>query len=67
MRGKVKFFHERKGYGFISGDDGVDVFVHYSGIEMDGYKTLQDGAVVSYEVADGQRGPKAVNVRAERG
>lgn len=60
--GKVKWFKADKGYGFITGDDGVDVFVHFTGIATRGFKTLEDGATVSYEVKDSERGPVAFNV-----
>ena len=62
MTGKVKWFNAAKGYGFITGEDGTEVFVHFSSIVADGYKTLEDGQAVSYEVADGEKGPQAVNV-----
>lgn len=62
MTGKVKWFNGAKGYGFITGDDGTEVFVHFSSIVCDGYKTLEDGQAVNYEVTDGEKGPQAVNV-----
>lgn len=62
MTGKVKWFNAAKGYGFITGDDGKEVFVHFSAISADGYKTLDDGQAVSYEVNEGPKGPQAVNV-----
>lgn len=62
MTGKVKWFNAAKGYGFITGDDGKEVFVHFSAIAADGYKTLDDGQAVSYEVNEGPKGPQAVNV-----
>lgn len=62
MTGKVKWFNSAKGYGFITGDDGTEVFVHFSSIVCDGYKTLEDGQAVNYEVTDGEKGPQAVNV-----
>jgi CspA family cold shock protein len=63
--GTVKWFSDEKGFGFITPDDGQkDLFVHYTGIESDGYKSLPEGAKVSYEAEDGPKGPKAVNVRA---
>lgn len=61
--GTVKWFKNEKGYGFITGEDGNDVFVHFSAIEMDGYKTLVEGQKVSYEVTQGPKGPQATNVR----
>jgi CspA family cold shock protein len=60
--GKVKWFNTRKGYGFISTDDGKDIFVHYSNIASDGYKTLAEGDAVSFDVVDGEKGPRAENV-----
>ena len=62
QRGTVKWFNETKGYGFITSEDGGDVFVHYSEIQANGFKTLAEGQAVSFEVADGPKGPKAVNV-----
>ncbi len=61
-KGKVKWFNNQKGYGFISDENGTDVFVHYSGLNMEGFKTLDEGQEVEYEVIDGQKGPQAVNV-----
>jgi cold shock protein len=62
--GKVKWFNEQKGYGFISRDDGEDLFVHYSGIQSDGFKTLAENQEVSFEVKEGPKGLQATNVRA---
>ena len=62
MTGKVKWFNAAKGYGFITGDDGNEVFVHFSSILLDGYKSLDDGQDVEYEVNDGDKGPQAINV-----
>lgn len=62
--GKVKWFDVKKGFGFIQGPDGgKDIFVHYSSIVGDGFKSLRDGDSVEYEVADSERGPQAQNVR----
>ncbi len=61
--GTVKWFKDDKGYGFITGEDGVDAFVHFSEIKMDGFKTLQEGQKVQYELSQGQKGPQASNVR----
>jgi len=60
--GTVKWFNERKGFGFISQDDGEDVFVHFSSINMPGFKKLEEGDRVSFEVEQGDRGPQAKNV-----
>ena len=62
MKGTVKWFNNQKGYGFISDAEGHDVFVQYSGLNMDGFKTLEEGQEVEYEVTDGAKGPQAVNV-----
>jgi len=62
--GKVKWFNERKGFGFIETDEGNDVFVHFSAIQDSGFKTLQEGQRVSFEVEQGQKGPAAADVRA---
>lgn len=61
-RGTVKWFNAQKGYGFITEDDGSDVFVHYSGIAADGFKTLMEGQEVTYDVQNGSKGAQAVNV-----
>ena len=62
--GKVKFFNAEKGYGFITVYGGQDVFVHYSAIEADGYKSLDEGQEVSFDLVEGPRGEQAANVRA---
>ena len=62
MKGTVKFFSNQKGWGFIQGEDGSEVFVHYSGIAMDGFKHLDEGQNVEYELTQGEKGPQAVNV-----
>ena len=61
-QGVVKWFNESKGYGFIQRDYGSDLFVHYNDIQGEGFRTLQEGDAVQFEVADGQKGPKATNV-----
>ena len=62
VTGTVKWFNETKGYGFIAQEDGPDVFVHFSAIQGDGFKTLSDGQKVEFTVTDGQKGPQAENV-----
>jgi CspA family cold shock protein len=62
--GTVKWFNASKGYGFIARDDGADVFVHQSAIQAEGYRTLEEGQRVEFEVESGDKGPKAVNVKA---
>jgi cold shock protein len=61
-KGRVKWFNEKKGYGFISRDDGSDVFVHFSAIKQDGFKTLYEGDEVEFEISEGPKGPQATNV-----
>ena len=60
--GKVKWFNAEKGYGFITADDGTDIFVHYSAIQGEGLKTLDEGQAVSFDVSQSDRGPQASNV-----
>jgi cold shock protein len=66
-QGTVKWFNAEKGYGFIAVDGGQDVFVHFSAIQMDGYKSLDDGQRVEFDIAQGQKGPQAENVRLAAG
>lgn len=61
--GKVKWFNGEKGFGFIERDGGEDVFVHFSAIQAEGYKSLDEGQEVTFEIENGQRGPQATNVR----
>ena len=61
-KGTVKWFNNQKGYGFISDEEGKDVFVHYSGITMEGFKSLEEGQEVEYDIVDGEKGPQAINV-----
>ena len=60
--GKVKWFNAKKGYGFICDGDGADVFVHFSALNMEGFKVLEEGDTVEYEVVNGEKGPQAANV-----
>ncbi|ABO50695.1 cold-shock DNA-binding protein family [Desulforamulus reducens MI-1] len=62
MQGKVKWFNANKGYGFIESEIGTDVFVHYSAIQSEGYRTLEEGEPVDFEIIEGTRGPQAANV-----
>ncbi|MCA0384489.1 MAG: cold-shock protein [Firmicutes bacterium] len=66
MNGTVKWFNSEKGFGFITGDDGKDVFAHFSQINVDGFKTLDEGQKVSYTVAQGPKGPQAENITIVR-
>ena len=61
-KGTVKWFNNQKGYGFISDEAGNDIFVHYTGLNMEGYKTLEEGQSVEFEVTEGAKGPQAINV-----
>jgi CspA family cold shock protein len=67
VQGTVKWFNNSKGYGFIGRDDGPDVFVHYSAITGDGYRTLQEGDPVEFEIVQGPKGPQAANVAKASG
>ena len=62
-RGRVKWFNESKGYGFIEQEDGADVFVHYSAIQQEGFKTLAEGEELEFDITEGEKGPQASNVR----
>jgi len=62
-KGTVKWFNEKKGFGFLSQEDGDDVFVHYSSIQSSGFKSLNEGQSVEFDVQDGPKGPQAVNVK----
>ena len=64
--GKVKWFNEKKGFGFITADNGHDVFVHFSSIRSDGFKTLEEGDSVTFEITNGPKGPQASNVSKSR-
>ena len=63
-KGVVKWFNEKKGYGFLSQEDGDDVFVHHTSIQGEGFKTLNEGQEVEFEIQDGPKGPQALNVKA---
>lgn len=62
MKGTVKWFNAKKGFGFISDEEGNDVFVHFSALQMDGFKVLDEGDEVEFEVVNGEKGPQAANV-----
>ncbi len=62
MKGQVKWFDSKKGYGFITGENGKEIFVHFSGIAANGFKSLNEGQAVEFEVAQGAKGEQAVNV-----
>ncbi len=62
MKGTVKWFNNQKGYGFITDEEGKDIFLHYSGLQMEGFKSIEEGAQVEFEVSQGEKGPQAVNV-----
>ena len=66
LEGKVKWFNESKGFGFIEQESGNDVFVHYSAIQGEGFKTLAEGDPVTFEIVDGPKGPAAANVRRKK-
>ena len=63
MNGKVKWFDPKKGYGFITAEDGKEIFVHYSGIVKEGFKALNEGQLVTYEIGNGDKGEQAINVQ----
>ena len=62
MTGKVKWFNSEKGYGFITTEEGNDIFAHFSQIQKDGFKTLEEGEAVTFDVVDGDKGPQAANI-----
>ncbi len=66
-QGKVKWFNPRKGYGFIAGDDGQDIFVHYANISGEGYRTLEEGQAVTFDIVEGEKGLRAENVVPQSG
>ncbi len=61
-KGTVKWFNDQKGFGFITDENGKDVFVHFTGLSMEGFKTLKEAQSVEFDVVDGEKGPQAVNV-----
>ena len=67
LKGKVKWFDAKKGFGFIVDQDGKEIFVHFSGILSDGFKKIEDGQDVTFELTEGKRGPQAINVKVEGG
>lgn len=64
LKGKVKWFDTKKGFGFIQSEDGDDIFVHYTSIQIEGFKNLEQGQEVSFEITEGKKGPQAANVQA---
>ncbi|OPJ64391.1 cold-shock protein [Clostridium oryzae] len=64
MTGTVKWFNSEKGFGFITGEDGKDIFAHFSQIKSEGYKSLEEGQKVSFDIGKGQKGPQAENITA---
>lgn len=62
QKGTVKWFNAKKGFGFLSCEDGTDVFVHFSALNMDGFKVLEEGDQVEFDIIDGEKGPQAANV-----
>ena len=65
MKGTVKWFNQEKGFGFITGEDGKDIFAHFSQIQKDGFETLNENEEVTYDVIEGQKGPQAANIKTK--
>ena len=65
LKGTVKWFNQEKGFGFITGEDGKDIFAHFSQIQKDGFKTLNENEEVTYDVIEGQKGPQAANIKTK--
>ncbi|WP_279117729.1 cold-shock protein [Fusobacterium varium] len=65
MKGTVKWFNQEKGFGFITGEDGKDIFAHFSQIQKDGFKTLNENEEVTYDIIEGQKGPQAANIKTK--
>lgn len=65
MKGTVKWFNQEKGFGFITGEDGKDIFAHFSQIQKDGFKTFNENEEVTYDVIEGQKGPQAANIKTK--
>ena len=65
MKGTVKWFNQEKRFGFITGEDGKDIFAHFSQIQKDGFKTLNENEEVTYDVIEGQKGPQAANIKTK--
>ena len=65
LKGTVKWFNQEKGFGFITGEDGKDIFAHFSQIQKDGFKTLNENEEVTYDVIEGQKGPQAANIKVK--
>lgn len=65
MKGTVKWFNQEKGFGFITGEDGKDVFAHFSQIQKEGFKTLNENEEVTFDVVEGQKGPQAANIKVK--
>ncbi|WP_294706599.1 cold-shock protein [uncultured Fusobacterium sp.] len=65
MKGTVKWFNQEKGFGFITGEDGKDVFAHFSQIQKEGFKTLNENEEVTFDIIEGQKGPQAANIKVK--